>query len=143
MSTLCRPDGAGRAHRLGRNLHPLSSAEVCDLRECGGFSYRDASAEDRVVMSEIVRTDGFDSSWLFVDGLPLNYRAEDLQIVFAQVGLVRSCRIVTDPMGQSLRCAYVEMASHRDAERALLLQLKTIGMTALQDLRIVHCVPPA
>ena len=87
--------------------------------------------------------DILDSYWLFVDGLPLSSTADDLRILFAQVGVVRSCRLVTDGTGQSLRCGYVEMASHRDAERALLLQLKTFGMTALEDFRIVHCVPPA
>ena len=44
-----------------------------------------------------------------------------------------SGRVVTDGTGQSLRCGYVEMASHRDAERALLLQLKTFGITALYE----------
>jgi RNA recognition motif-containing protein len=86
--------------------------------------------------------DVLDSSWLFVDGLPLNYTASDLQALFAQVGAVVSCRLVTDGTGQSLRCGYVEMASHREAERALLLQLKTFGMTALEDFRIVHALPP-
>ena len=82
--------------------------------------------------------DVFASSWLFVDGLPLSYTAADLRVLFAQAGVVRSCRLVTDGTGQSLRCGYVEMASHRDAERALLLQLKT----TLEDFRIVHAVPP-
>lgn len=56
--------------------------------------------------------------------------------------VVSSCRLVTDGTSQSLRYGYGEMASHRDAERALLLQLKTFGMTALEEFRIVHCLPP-
>lgn len=42
-------------------------------------------------------------------------------------------------MGGSIATvSHVEMASHRDAEQALLLQLKTFGMTALEDFRIAR-----
>ena len=81
------------------------------------------------------------SSWVFVDGLSLYYTADDIDDImdlFARFGTVRTVRLKLDAMGMSLRCAYIEMATHADAERAILL-----ANAASRALQAIHTVPPS
>jgi len=78
------------------------------------------------------------SSWVFVDGLSLYYTADDIMDLFARFGTVRTVRLKLDAMGMSLRCAYIEMATHADAERAILL-----ANAAGRALQAMHTVPPS
>ena len=81
------------------------------------------------------------SSWVFVDGLSLYYTADDIDDIvdlFARFGTVRPVRLKLDAMGMSLRCAYIEMATHADAERAILL-----ANAASRALQAIHTVPPS
>jgi hypothetical protein len=77
------------------------------------------------------------SPWLFVDGLPLYYTADDITELFSRFGTVQVVRLQHDRTGMSLRCAYIQMTSHADAERAILL-----ANSSGKDLRAIHIDPP-
>lgn len=64
------------------------------------------------------------SSWLFVDGLPLQYTGHDIRELFSEFGTVVCTRLQTDCTGGSLRCAYVQMASAMEVENAILQLMK-------------------
>lgn len=78
-----------------------------------------------------------ESPWLFVDGLPLHCIAEDITELFSRFGAVRDVRLQQDHTGASLRCAYIQMESHADAERAILM-----ANSSGKELRAIHIDPP-
>ena len=57
---------------------------------------------------------------LYVGNLSFNTREEDLNSLFAQVGTVESCRIITDrDTGRSRGFGFVEMASKAEGQAAI------------------------
>lgn len=57
---------------------------------------------------------------LFVGSLPYNVTDDELRSLFAEVGSVESCSIVTDKFtGQSRGFGFVEMSSDEEAQQAI------------------------
>ncbi|MBI2368893.1 MAG: RNA-binding protein [Deltaproteobacteria bacterium] len=57
---------------------------------------------------------------LFVGSLPYNATDDELRSLFAEVGSVESCSIVTDKFtGQSRGFGFVEMSSDQEAQQAI------------------------
>jgi hypothetical protein len=80
-----------------------------------------------------------ESPWLFVDGLSVQYTADDLRTLFSRYGTVCACQLKSGRVGGPLRCAYIRMADHMEAERAIL---QLMSDCRGKELLVIHIDPP-
>jgi hypothetical protein len=69
---------------------------------------------------------------VFIDPLPPDFTSEELKVLLAQFGNVKSASVPYDSIGKSLRFGYVEMETEESADNAC----KRLNRTLFRDAKL-------